>query len=215
MERVEELSRGVRSRTYQPKELIVGQGIPASGVYIIASGSVEVSADAENGSRYVIRYAGPQHAVGLLSTLDGKGCPHSYRAHQESLVLWIEKAALFSALTKDSSLWPSVLGEINHRYRFALQQIAQQALEPLRVRLARTLLTLVEAYGLEQQDGTLIQLHLAQDQLGDLLGVSRQSANKLIKGLECEGIIQMHYGRVVVRDVEALRENAYAGGWAM
>jgi DNA-binding GntR family transcriptional regulator len=45
-----------------------------------------------------------------------------------------------------------------------------------------------------------------------MLGVSRQSINKLIKQLEAEQLIQMHYGRVIVRDLHALRAIAHAEG---
>jgi CRP-like cAMP-binding protein len=88
----------------------------------------------------------------------------------------------------------------------------EQAFDPLRTRLIRALLVLVETYGIPQDRGTVIQLRLAQDHLGDLLGVSRQSINKLIKQLEGEQLIEMHYGRVIVRDLEALRGIAHAEG---
>jgi CRP/FNR family cyclic AMP-dependent transcriptional regulator len=121
----------------------------------------------------------------------------------------ISTDVLFAALNSESSLWASLLSEINQRYRFALEQIEEQAFSPLRLRLMRALLVLVDAYGIQQDEGTVIQLRLAQDHLGNLLGVSRQSINKVIKGLESEGVIQMHYRRVIVRDVEALRATVH------
>ena len=38
-----------------------------------------------------------------------------------------------------------------------------------------------------------------------MIGVSRQTINKELKGLERAGMLQLAYGRIVVRDAQRLR----------
>ena len=38
-----------------------------------------------------------------------------------------------------------------------------------------------------------------------MIGVSRQTINKELKALECAGMVQLAYGRIVVRDAQRLR----------
>ena len=104
----------------------------------------------------------------------------------------------------------SVAREVAERNRFILRQFAEQAFEPLRVRLARVILILAESYGSECNDGVVVNLRLAKDKLGEMLSVSRQSVTKEIKPLETEGVIRMNYGRILILDMEALRAIARA-----
>jgi len=206
------LTLGARLKTYPADSLIMRRGQVANALYVIVSGSVELSAENAEGRRYVIRYAGPARAFGLLSVMDGKACPHYYRAHEDTTVAVISRDLLFKVANTNPDLLMSLFRELTERYRISLRQMEEQAFDPLRTRLIRALLVLVETYGIPQDRGTVIQLRLAQDHLGDLLGVSRQSINKLIKQLEGEQLIEMHYGRVIVRDLEALRGIAHAEG---
>ena len=78
---------------------------------------------------------------------------------------------------------------------------------PLRARLAKQLLHLVRSYGVPQlADGheMRIGLHLAQEELAQLLGASRQRVNQELKDMEREDVIRIEPGGLVVRNREAL-----------
>ena len=51
------------------------------------------------------------------------------------------------------------------------------------------------------------QLNLTQDELGRLVGLSRQTVNKVLRALEDRGIVSLDFSRVAILDDEAL--NAY------
>lgn len=51
------------------------------------------------------------------------------------------------------------------------------------------------------------RLNLTQDELGQLVGLSRQTVNKVLRALEGMGIVSLDFGRVAIVDDEAL--NAY------
>jgi DNA-binding GntR family transcriptional regulator len=54
-------------------------------------------------------------------------------------------------------------------------------------------------------DGEIrIGLHLAQEELAQLLGASRQRVNQELKGMEREGLIRIEAGGLVVRQREGL-----------
>lgn len=186
------------------------RGEMSRSLYVVASGSVEISASNADGSSLVIRYAGPHWAFGLLNLLDGCAMNHYFRAHERSSVIVIPKDGLFDILRREPSLWESVGREAAGRNRFILRQFAEQTFESLRVRLARTILILAESYGTPHESGVSVQLRLAKDKLGALLGVSRQSVAKEIKPLEQEDVIRMHYGHILILDMPALRAIAHS-----
>ena len=78
---------------------------------------------------------------------------------------------------------------------------------PLRARLAKQLLHLVRSYGipsLSDGDEVRIGLQLAQEELAQLLGASRQRVNQELKAMEREDIIRIEPGGLFVRDRDAL-----------
>jgi CRP-like cAMP-binding protein len=78
---------------------------------------------------------------------------------------------------------------------------------PLRARLAKQLLHLVRSYGvpcLSDGNETRIGLQLAQEELAQLLGASRQRVNQELKSMEREGAIRIEPGGLVVRQRQAL-----------
>lgn len=56
------------------------------------------------------------------------------------------------------------------------------------------------------------RLNLTQDELGQLVGLSRQTVNKVLRVLEDRGIVSLDFGRVAIVDDEAL--NAYLAATA-
>jgi CRP/FNR family cyclic AMP-dependent transcriptional regulator len=77
----------------------------------------------------------------------------------------------------------------------------------LRARLAKQLIHLVRSYGvpsLSDAREMRISLQLAQEELAQLLGASRQRVNQELKSMEREEVIRIEPGGLVVRNREAL-----------
>ena len=78
---------------------------------------------------------------------------------------------------------------------------------PLRARLAKQLLHLSRSYGipsLTHAGEIRISLHLAQEELAQLLGASRQRVNQELKAMEREDIIRVEQAGLVVRNRDLL-----------
>jgi CRP/FNR family cyclic AMP-dependent transcriptional regulator len=78
---------------------------------------------------------------------------------------------------------------------------------PLRARLAKQLMHLVRSYGVPSlSDGREVRigLQLAQEELAQLLGASRQRVNQELKAMERENVIRIEPGGLVVRNRDAL-----------
>ena len=70
--------------------------------------------------------------------------------------------------------------------------------------LAKQILLLAKSYGIEQGDEIRIGLQLAQEDLAQLLGASRQRVNQELKAMERENAIRIEPGGLVVRNRPAL-----------
>jgi CRP/FNR family transcriptional regulator, cyclic AMP receptor protein len=78
---------------------------------------------------------------------------------------------------------------------------------PLRARLAKQLLHLVRSYGVPSLSNAAelrIGLQLAQEELAQLLGASRQRVNQELKAMERDEVIRIEPGGLVICDRDAL-----------
>ena len=75
-------------------------------------------------------------------------------------------------------------------------------------RLARWLLRLQENFGKPTPAGTRLDIKLSQQQLGSLIGVSRESVNKSLSEWQRDGVVAVEGGYITLHDAEALREIA-------
>ena len=76
------------------------------------------------------------------------------------------------------------------------------------MRLARKLL---DAHTLENPNarpGVRVVLDVSQEGLGHMLGVSRQSVNKVLKQWEGLGVLQVSYRSILLLDLKALKRLA-------
>ena len=76
--------------------------------------------------------------------------------------------------------------------------------KPLASRLARQVLGLARSYGVTNGEETRIGLQLAQEDLAQLVGASRQRVNQELKGFEREGALRIEPTRLVVLSREKL-----------
>ena len=94
------------------------------------------------------------------------------------------------------------------RYVF-LEQIAIQT-QSISQRLAQRLLFILEGYGNRSsiQD---FNIHISQDQLANMLTISRQTVNQELNVFEKQGIIQLGFKKIEVLDLEKLKKLAIVG----
>jgi CRP-like cAMP-binding protein len=75
---------------------------------------------------------------------------------------------------------------------------------PLAARLAKQVLLLARSYGVNEGNEVRIGLQLAQEDLAELLGASRQRVNQELKGFERDGAVRVEPTRLVVLSKEKL-----------
>jgi CRP-like cAMP-binding protein len=79
-------------------------------------------------------------------------------------------------------------------------------------RLAQELRRLAERHGRQTKKGLVIDLRLSQEDLAAMIGVGRQTINRLLKRLEQDGIATTRYTSVTIHDIEAIERLSLSEG---
>ncbi len=194
-------------KRYQDGDLIAARGEPPEQWIACARGAVRVSSTTLTGKQITLTYVEPGIWFGDVAMFDGDRRTHDAYAHGPTTILCVARADFQKILAAHSELYEALLKLQARRIRLLFGQVEDLNTLPLRARLAKQLGHLVRSYGvpsLSSDDEWRITLQLAQEELAQLLGASRQRVNQELKTMEREGIIRIESAGLVVCDRQAL-----------
>ncbi len=184
------------------------RGEPMTELVFVVTGNLEVSVQGVDGRRAVCWYVEPGQFIGVVPLLDGLGGIHDVIVHTEAVVLHVPKEAFLSALRDEPALVMAIVRILCDRTRTLYELLAASALQTLRTRTARMIMLLADRHGRQREGRIELDLRLSQDDLADMLGVSRQSLNRELKALEANGVVSLAYSRIAVADAAQLERIA-------
>lgn len=180
------------------------RGTPAQEWVGVAKGAVRVSSVSLSGKQVTLTYVEPGTWFGDIALFDGLPRTHDASAHGETTLLIVRKSDFKELLNQHVELYDALLRLNCRRLRLMFDQIEDLNTRPLAARLAKQVLLLARSYGVEQGEEIRIGLPLAQEDLAQLLGASRQRVNQELKGFEREGAVRIEPTRLVVLSKDKL-----------
>jgi CRP-like cAMP-binding protein len=187
---------------------LASRGTPAEEWCGVARGAVRVSLVSLSGKQVTLTYCEPGVWFGDIALFDGLPRTHDADAHGETTLLCVRKADFKELLSQHSELYDALLRLNCRRLRLMFNQFEDLNTKPLSARLAKQIIMLAKSYGIEQGEEIRIGLQLAQEDLAQLLGASRQRVNQELKGFEREGAVRVEPTRLVVLSRDKLLDIA-------
>jgi CRP-like cAMP-binding protein len=183
---------------------LAARGAPAEEWVGVARGAVRISTVSLAGKQVSLTYCEPGTWFGDIALFDGLPRTHDAHAHGETTLLVVRKPDFKDLLAQHVELYDALLRLNCRRLRLMFDQFEDLNTRPLQARLARQLLLLARSYGIAQGEEIRIGLQLAQEDLAQLLGASRQRVNQELKGFERDGILRVEPTRLVLLSRERL-----------
>ena len=187
-----------RVRRLQDGELLAVRGAAAEEWCGVAAGAVRVSSVSLAGKQVSLTYVEPGAWFGDIALFDGLPRTHDANAHGATTLLVVRKRDFKALLAAHVELYDALLRLNCRRLRLMFDAIEDLNTRPLAARLARQLLLLARSYGIAQGQEIRIGLALAQEDLAQLLGASRQRVNQELKAFERAGAVRIEPTRLVV-----------------
>lgn len=197
------LSRAI-VRRLSDGALLSCRGEPAEEWVGVAKGAVRVSSVSLSGKQITLTYVEPGTWFGDISLFDGMPRTHDASAHGETTLLVVRKPDFKDLLSRHTELYEALLRLNCRRLRLMFDAVEDLNTRPLASRLAKQILLLARSYGVVQGEEIRIGLQLAQEDLAQLLGASRQRVNQELKSFERDGAVRVEPTRLVVLSKEKL-----------
>jgi CRP/FNR family transcriptional regulator len=207
---IEALASVSRTRTHAPREYLFAEGDPARWLLIVLSGRVRIFRAARTGREVVLELLGPGEIVGGVAVIERRPYPASAQCTEASAVLELPADAVVALADRHPAIVRELALMIGRRLRAAHESVKSLSVDRVETRLATTLVRLAERDGVPGGGGIALPFHLTRQSLADMSGTTVESAIRVLSRWTRRRLVGDAEGRLVVRDVEALR--AIAGG---
>ncbi len=199
------LAERVRRRRFARGDLIFQKDDPGQSLFIIESGSVRIYVPGTQGADLTLAVMGESDFFGDMSLLDGRPRSASAAAAADAVLLSLERSDFSSLLQSRPDAAMSILAVIARRLRDSDQMASDLAFLDVSGRLARRLLDLSGTNGVQREDGILLQVTLTQEELANMIGVTRESVNRNLSMFRRLGLIAREGRKIILRNPEGLR----------
>lgn len=187
---------------------IFSAGEPATSVYFLKSGLVEISRLSRGGKKLILALLKAGEVFGHLSTIAERERPHTAETREPSLLCSMGAGSFRSLLESRPRLGLTLMKQIGEEVVTLENAIESLVFKGVAARLAETLLRLVQAFGAPGPHGVALRVALTQQDLAGLIGASRQHVNIALNQLRRKGLVQRQDGTLWVRNQERLRRIA-------
>jgi CRP-like cAMP-binding protein len=193
-------------RKFKKGSFLFWEGEPADMLYYVRSGHVKLMKSTEEGKNLIISVQQPGD---LIAEMHGAfGTYHSYSAEA------VTDLEIGVINRKDLDGLLRVHGDFSLQFMYWLgmtHQVFQSKLRDLLLygktgALASTLIRLSNTYGTKKADGSIhIQFKLTNSELGDMIGATRESVNRMLSEWKDAGTLDVVGGKIVIYKLEDLR----------
>jgi CRP/FNR family transcriptional regulator, cyclic AMP receptor protein len=193
-------------RRFRPGEVVFHAGDPAGSVHVIRRGHVAVRQWTRFGDVVTLTVLGPDQLFGELGAVTPDGQRAATVIALDLTETWSWDRRELTALRRaHPAVDAALVALLTARIHDLTTHLTEALFESAETRVLRRLLAVCDLYG-GRTAGTVVPL--TQDDLASMAGTTRSTANRALRSLEADGIVELSRGRITIRDADALARQA-------
>ncbi|MFJ7931137.1 Crp/Fnr family transcriptional regulator [Peribacillus sp. NPDC096622] len=183
------------------------ESTPASDLYYIIKGKVEVSKVVPDGRELTIRISSENDLVGetVLFSQNPKYMMNA-KMMEDGTVAVISKESLEKKIASDSLLAVEMMTWLSSQNRKNQAKFRDMLLHGKKGAFYSTLIRLSNSYGTEAENGKIINLPFTNQELANFCGTSREVVNRMLAQLRKNNVISIKKGRITILDFDYLKQ---------
>jgi len=193
----------VKFTTVYPRgALLFVEGQPGRGVYVLCSGRVKLSATSRDARVIITRIVRAGEILGLCATLSGAPYEVTAETLEPCQVNFVRRADFMRLLSANAEASMRAAEQLGRNYSAALEQVRMLGLShSAAAKFARFLLEVGEGHGAREDR---LKLALTHEEIGQLIGASRETVTRLFSEFKHENLIQVRGATLLLNDRPAL-----------
>jgi CRP/FNR family transcriptional regulator len=190
-EDIESLSEMVVDNAVKKKQPVYLAGDPGENLYFLKQGRVKISRIDESGKEFTLTLLEPGEIFGELGLFDDSPRETTAVALEDSIICMMRR----NDFEQYANQKPELSLKLNKLMGLRLRQIENRIEELLfrdvPSRLARLLLRLADQHPRQTKQGVRINIKLSQQELGNLIGATREMTSMVLNSFKKERLINV------------------------
>ncbi len=196
------------SRVYQSGSILFNEGDQPDGVHILDSGRAMMFGSNARGKTFITKIANAGEMLGLNAVILGKPYLLSAEAMEPSRVSHVLREDFLNFLKKSPDASRHVIEQLSANYYDSQRDIRTLNLSSsIREKLARILVSWVDS-GDHPNDHVWLDMDLTHEQIGQMIGASRETVSRTMSALSAIGVIVVKARVIEIPSITRLRELA-------
>lgn len=193
----------LRRKTLRKGEILFRQGDEGTALYLILQGRIKISLSMRMDA-VTLAILGQGEFLGEMALLDGLPRSADAIALEDSYLYALNQKDFLSFIVNNEKVVRGVLASLSMRLRRTDDLLAEMCFLNLSARLAQKLVEFADQQRPDENDE--YNLKISQQELGSMLGVSRESINKELKHLRDKGVVSTSRNYIHIHNLGALRK---------
>ena len=166
-------------------------------IYVVLTGKAAMYRMNEEGQKKVV-YILDEGQILNEVVFDEKPASITCDAFENSQLICFKRDKILNIMEKDFELTKRVINMMARKIRRLYRQLKNTVPIKMDKKVAAKLWKLSRDYGVEVEDGTLINLNITITYLAEMLGSPRETISRSIKALEEKGLVKYSNRRMIV-----------------
>lgn len=191
---------------YDSHSFLYYEGDSAEYFYYLISGKIRLIKQNDEGKQMAIDWYMPGDLFGPMDIYDQVPHPYTAEVVLPSEIGVISRKDLENGITIDKELGKDIMKWMSIVHRITHTKLRDLMLFGKTGALGSVLIRLVNTHGVQKEDGILISIKLTHNELGELIGATRESVNRLLSELRNQELVDIVDGYILVKDLQALKD---------
>lgn len=205
-----EVDAAARPRRMQAGDLLVAEGEPCQGLYVILEGRAKVAKVSAEGREQVLLILGPGRTFNDVPVFDGGSNPANVEALEDGSVALIPSAAMLALMRRHPAIAGAAVRVLASRLRTMTLMVESLAFRNVTARVAKVIRDCAAGEQPLVEGVSHACAHITQQELAALTGSVREVVQRALKTLENAGAIRLGRAHIEVLDPSVLED--WAGG---
>lgn len=190
-------------KKYRKNEMIHHEGDSPTHIMMVISGTVRLSKEGVGQRIQIIRLLKPHDMFGYRSAIVGDKHSSCASALEQTVVYRVQREAFLQVVQRNNAFCFGVLVAIAKDLAISESRTVNLTQKHIRGRLAETLLTLKQTYGMDE-DGVTIAMYMSREDLANMSNMTTSNAIRTLSQFANEGLISIDGRKIKLLEEDEL-----------
>ena len=210
-EEMEDLAKRAPDTFLEQADILYSPGDGTERLFILKKGKVQLYEVGDDGDEITLSVVEEGSVFGEMALI-GQSLRGLYvRAISPSTVVSLRRADVEHLIMKKPEVGLRLVQGLVERLRDSERRYADMVGKDVPGRLATQILRLIDSEGVVSSESYRIPTHYTHEQLASMIGCKRVAVTRAFRKLEEAGAVELRDRRILVKDLDVLKELAEAG----